>query len=266
MTKQKAAKKKKSVKKEVPFKERLPSIIIRTSFAVFVFCVIGLIFFTFHTLKKSDYFFIKRNDIRWLAKPEIEKDYAAILRAGIGENIMEFDIETASKRLLDANPELKEIQIIKAFPDKLVLKVEARRPAAQVGRKHFYLIDEEGVTITDVNQTIREDLPIIAGAQWRLTHKVGYRDKSPHMAKGLELLKAIWESRFLDEHTLTKIDISDKRNVTFFIEDGLEIKIGNEEFPERLGKLQKTLASLLIGRDEIKYIDLRFDDVVLGTR
>ena len=71
-----------------------------------------------------------------------------------------------------------------------------------------------------------------------------------------------FESGFLNDHTLTKVDISDYRNIAFFIEDGLEIKIGNSNFKERLGQLTKTLASIVVDKDEIKYIDLRFDDVV----
>jgi len=86
------------------------------------------------------------------------------------------------------------------------------------------------------------------------------------MQNALLLLREIKKTRFIRAHTLMKIDVSDRRNVSFYIEDGLEIKIGDSNFKTRLDALDGALASINIDDDRVKYVDLRFDDVVLGTK
>jgi len=184
----------------------------------------------------------------------------------LGQNIFSFNISSASQEIQKDHPELKSVWILRDFPNRLTLKLVPRMPIAQVGQRSFFLTDEEGVVLTELRDTIREDLPIITGIGWRLFRKVGHKDDSQRMTKALSLLKAVNESDFIDKHRLAKIDASDYRNLSFFIEDGLEIKIGHSNFQDRLEKLDKTLASMSMNKDEIKYVDLRFDDVVLGTK
>jgi cell division septal protein FtsQ len=253
-------------KARMTIKEKIPLIAIKAGLALFATAIVGLVIFTYHLLYRSDSFIIKGSKIEWQSKPYTDKTYDEFLEIGKGENILSFDAKTATDGILIDNPEFKDIQIIKTFPDRLTFRVAGRVPVAQVGEWSFYLIDDEGVTLTKIRDSIEEDFPIITGAEWRILHKVGYKDESLRMKKGLVLLESITESGFLNDHTLTKIDISDYRNIAFFIEDGLEIKIGSSNFRERLDQLTKTLASIVVDKDEIKYIDLRFDDVVLGTK
>jgi cell division septal protein FtsQ len=74
------------------------------------------------------------------------------------------------------------------------------------------------------------------------------------------------ENGFLNEHFVTKIDVSDGKNLVFVMEDGLEVKIGNSDFGDRLEQLNKTLGSIVVDKSNITYIDLRFTEVVLGTK
>ncbi len=267
-TKRQRPKRVKKTKKgeDLALKERIPMIAGRSFIALFVLAVLGLVIFTYHLLYRSDSFVISDSHIKWLSVPYTDKNYDGLLNLGRGENIVKFNANAAGETILLDNPELKSIQIVKEFPDTLEVRVESRKPVAQVGDWSFYLIDEEGVTLTRVRDSIEGNFPIVAGADWRFVHKVGYKDDTLRMKKGLSLLKAINESGFLSEHTLTKLDISDYRNITFYIEDGLEIKIGHSNFEKKLDQLKRTLASIVVDKDEIKYIDLRFDDVVLGTR
>ncbi len=257
---------KKISKKEVPLKERISALATKGFVIFFLLVIIGWAVFTYRLLYESDYFFIKENRLDWLDEPIVKKSYEKLLDTGRGENIFKFDISSAAAEMISANPELKSIQILRDFPDRLTLKVQPRMPVAQIGENEFFLIDDQGVVLTKSHGSIREDLPVITGIGWRLFREIGQKEESPRIAKALSLLCAIDESNFTDNHTLTKIDVSDYRNTLFFIEDGLEIKIGHSNFKERLELLDKTLASISMAKDEITYVDLRFDDVVLGTK
>ena len=65
---------------------------------------------------------------------------------------------------------------------------------------------------------------------------------------------------------MTKIDIGDSKNLSFFVDQDIEIRIGNSHLIERLKILDQTLKTIELDRSKIRYIDLRFDDVVIGPR
>jgi cell division septal protein FtsQ len=255
----------KAGKKRDP-KEKSNLIIIGLSVGLFLLTVTGLSVFTYRVLYMSDYFFIKESRIDWSNKPLTDKNYFELINTGVGKNIFEVDIKETIGGVLKRYPEFKDIKVMRDFPDKLTLEIDARTPVAQVGKKNFFLIDDEGVVLTDMMDSIREGLPVISGIRRGFLSALGSKNKSLRIKRALALLAAIDAADFLDEHTLTRIDVANPRNLSFYIEEGLEIKIGHSNFPERIEALDKTLDSMLIGKDEIKYIDLRFDDVVLGTR
>jgi len=72
--------------------------------------------------------------------------------------------------------------------------------------------------------------------------------------------------KFSQDHEIHMIDVSDGRNISFYIEGGIEIKIGGEDFRARLLMLIKTLESVRLDKSQIKYIDLRFGSVIIGPR
>jgi cell division septal protein FtsQ len=266
MKKTKKKAKRREPRKDTALRERMPVMVFGISVGFFLLAVIGFSVITYQILTRSDYFSVETSEVEWINRPLADKAYNSLRDVGVGENILKFDISSATEQMLSAYPEIRNIQIIRNFPDRLLLRVDARVPVAQVGERSFFLIDDEGVTLTDVRDEIIEGMPIIMGVRWKFLQKVGYKDDSTQVTRALALLKAVRESDFLNEHMLTRIDASDPRNITFFIEDGLEIKIGHSDFIERLDQLNKTLASMMIDRDQIEYIDLRFDDIVLGTR
>ncbi|MBI1976085.1 MAG: cell division protein FtsQ, partial [Candidatus Omnitrophica bacterium] len=52
----------------------------------------------------------------------------------------------------------------------------------------------------------------------------------------------------------------------FYLRSGIQVKMGKEMFPERLRVLSKTLEQLNVPQEQIRYIDLRFDDPVIGPK
>ena len=82
----------------------------------------------------------------------------------------------------------------------------------------------------------------------------------------MNLVKKIYAKNILRKHTLTKIDIGDPKNILLIVDSDIEIRIGNSHFIERFKILDQTLKTVALDRSKIRYIDLRFDDVVIGSR
>ena len=95
---------------------------------------------------------------------------------------------------------------------------------------------------------------------------MGRSFNSDQLNKVFKLLSAINETDLLSEHDLGSIEASDYRNLSFYIEDGIEVKIGSDDFKKRLGLLKRTFSDQRVDKSEIRYIDLRFDDVAIGPK
>ena len=224
--------------------------------------------FLYRAVFLSSYFNTEEAMLVWHDELEVANPYKynKLSRTGKGENIFKLDIRGAASGIMSTYPEFKNCVIERQFPNRLVIDIYVRQPVIQVDYKQFYLIDEDAMLLSEARISALENLPVIAGMKWRPPKKVGEIYRSNRLPKALELLGAIEGSGLLRGHSLRKIDVSDHRNLVFFIEDGLQIKIGRSHFEERLGLLKEALSSAYIDRNELEYIDLRFDDIVFGTK
>ncbi len=256
----------KTTKKDNAAKERPHLLIKRIALVLFMVGLIALGIRSYHVISNSELFIVKEARLAWQREPLDRSLYTDLASLGQGENIFSYDISSVAAKILVEYPLFKDLEIVKDFPDRLTLKIEPRVAVAQVGDKDFFLVDDEGVMLTNPSNSIRENLPIIAGVPWRLFRKVGQPEGSHRITRALNLLNDLEGSGFLKEHTLSKIDISDYRNVSFTIEDGLEVKVGHTDFQGKIARLVNTLNTMNIDKARVTYIDLRFDDAVLGTR
>ena len=81
-----------------------------------------------------------------------------------------------------------------------------------------------------------------------------------------ELLKEMRRSRLLSEYGIATIDASDIKNLSFYLKNGIEVKIGYENFADRLMMLTKTLRDSRLVTDRVQYIDVRFENAVVGPK
>lgn len=216
-----------------------------------------------YMLVDSDYFYIKRVDVRFY-------NYDRTLTGSslddvnnynvIHKNIFLVNLNEVKGNIEKNHPEFKDVMIRRALPDRLMVQVRRRKPIAQLRSDRFYLVDDEGFILPDARNVPEEGLPIISGM------------KAPHPKKEnidtvINLIKLISSHRHLSTYKLKSIDCADPRNISFFLDAGnVEIKIGDSEFAKRLDTLATVLEHLKSDIERIKYIDLRFEDPILGPR
>ena len=77
----------------------------------------------------------------------------------------------------------------------------------------------------------------------------------------------ISRNKKLSKFKLKNIDVTDIRNISFYFDaENVEIKIGDNEFNKRLDALGTVLEQLGQDIGRVKYIDLRFEDPIVGPR
>ena len=175
-----------------------------------------------------------------------------------GRNIFNVDLRSISKSLQASYPDAKEVIVMSSLPDRLVVSVKFRRAVALVrNSKSSYAIDEDGVALPGADVNTMKDLPVIEGIK---------RFDTSNLRLALDLLKEIKKARFMAGYGLEKIDAGDARNLSFYLKNGIEIRIGSENFKERLDLLGNTLRDPRLVMEMIKYIDVRFKDVAIGPK
>ena len=184
-----------------------------------------------------------------------------------GENLIQLDLVAVQQVIKRNHPEFKEVKVRRVLPNRVEILLKRRTPVAQVLFSRYVQVDKDRVVLPGSSTTPFRNLTVIEGAPLpRGGVAIGATLSDDATQKALRLMDVIKRSNLLRKHTLTRIDIADPRNISLYVDGQIEIRMGNNHFIERLKILDQTLKSLPLDPARIKYIDLRFDDVVVGPR
>ncbi len=230
--------------------------------AFFIFLYVSLL----NYITNSDYFKVDTVEIKGqnLSTLYLNKD---VFSLGKGKNILLLNLRDVHRELMKRYPEIEDLKVIRMLPNKLIFRIKAPKPFAQISYNNkFYPVDRESFLLSNISQEAYKGLPVIRGINSKLNDFVGRQCVSRQMTNSFLLLDAMKSTGFLKDHDLLMVDASDYKNISFYIEDGVEIKIGGDNFKERLNLLKKTFNDPKLVRSEIKYLDLRFEDVTIGPK
>jgi len=65
---------------------------------------------------------------------------------------------------------------------------------------------------------------------------------------------------------LSAIDISNPDNLILWVNEKIEIRISSRNLTSQMKKISDTLANIDLDPERVRYVDLRFDDIVIGPR
>jgi len=188
----------------------------------------------------------------------------------VGANILFVDLGAMKDKIEVSHPEFKDIIVRRLLPNMLVVEGTLRKAVAQIRSDRYYPIDKEGVVLPDVVNFPSPDLPIITGIGINLAKISNARlseFEAQKLNNALELINDIAANDELKDRGLKVVDVTDPGNLTFSMSTvNIEIKIGNSDFENRLNVLATVIDQL--GRDinNFKYIDLRFEDPIMGPK
>ena len=264
-------------KKVISSFSKKPDIDIKKTFkfllAVFIVTSIGLGFVKLkYMLTDSGSFVIKGIEVRLHDEYDTVRNVPIddISKDVVGTNIFFTDLNALKEKIESAHPEFKDVLIRRLLPNKLIVNAVERKRVAQIQSDRYYFVDEEGVLLPDVKNFPEEDFPIITGLGINLAKLTSSKFSDferENLNKTLGLLREIKSNERLSQYKVRIIDITDPGNVSFLFESfNVEIKIGNTDFSNRLLILSTLLDQIESDISSFKYIDLRFEDPILGPR
>ena len=86
------------------------------------------------------------------------------------------------------------------------------------------------------------------------------------LAAGIKLLRLAESCWTIKDHRIDAIELGNLRNISIFLENGIEVRLGEGSIKEKIITLKGILETSRFDLSKIKYIDLRFSDVVVGPK
>ena len=221
----------------------------------------------------SDCFNVKAVDVRFYdEKNVLRKEPLTGIddKKIIGSNIFLVDLKSFKDAIEERHTELRDIIVRRVLPNKLLVQAKKRQPFARINSERQYLVDRDCVFLPDTKNLSVDEAPLISGV--RITSSRGSEPKlnesqEEKIKRALFLIDLISRNKKLLKFRLKNIDVADIRNISFYFDaENVEIKIGDSEFSKRLDTLGTVLEQLGQDIGRVKYIDLRFEDPIVGPR
>ncbi|MFC1708550.1 cell division protein FtsQ/DivIB [Candidatus Omnitrophota bacterium] len=237
--------------------------IIIVSVVIFLAIITLLILGLSSYLDNSSYFKIKKVVLNGLNNEKTAQDISSRF---LYENIFNLDLKKMREDLKISNPQFYDVGIVRNFPDQLTFNVIVRRPIAQIKKKGFFLVDSEGVIVSDRSSEPFYGSMIISGLKFVSDLSFGKKINLESLKLGLRLVRAMGPIRqllfsLLPELTTENISINVSRHPSLYVHcDTLELRFYEENLAKGLTSLEKILPSLKQKIKQVKYIDLRFGE------
>ncbi len=252
----------------IPLAKRLAPILV----------ILGVCLFLFYQIKtfllNSPFFGISHIEYIGKAFSKEEKQFSF---CGLyqGVNIFSIDTKVLSNKLLAEHPEFAKAIVYRKLPDILLITIKHKKAIALI-QKHtgfgrdvnyeYYPVSQDGVVLPKEGIDFSK-LPVLLGLDvYNRELMVGKIIDSRHLLVGLEFVRQINTYWSIETHSITALDVSDYRNISLFLKEGPQIKIGTENIEKNLKRLEKVLKEANLELEKIKYIDLRFKEVVIGPK
>lgn len=228
--------------------------------------VISMMVRTF--LYQSGYFMLRkvRTESLFLDQKAVYSINNQVLKAYGGHNIFSVPLNGISQSLKRIYPDSKDISVSLRLPDRLNIAVKFRRPVALVRDSKLYPIDDDGIVIPSVGAAYIRDLPVIEGVGIGYLKNQGRKNSSEKVRLALELLNEIRASRYLSGYGVVSIDTSNASNISYRMNNDIEVFAGSDNFGSRLDMLESALRDRRLDKEKIRYIDVSTQDVVIGPK
>ena len=179
-----------------------------------------------------------------------------------GQNLWRIDPERVRARL-EEMPEIRRADVVRELPNRVAIVVEERRPFTLVHAARLHWLDEDGRLLGDESRAVSTDVPVISGLNEE--ELVTMRTSpGPRARAAIALIRALLRTGSALASEISEIDMSRAEGPVLYTVDGVEVRLGTEEWDERLARLEGVLAQ--VATEDVHGVDLRFRDQVVLRR
>lgn len=195
------------------------------------------------------------------------------LQSLIGRNMFRIDLEQVQQQLQSQYPHIDRLRIVREFPNRLYLVARTRNPVAwaRIGQGSF-LFDRSAIVLPASHPIAR--FPEIRGVEQDRQVVVGKPFASKRVRIALEIITDVKADSYLNSYTTQSVDVTHLSQISLVLkspglplmQDQLSVIMDGDHIPKKVRTLGILLSQGNLDPQQIKYIDLRFKEPILGKR
>jgi cell division protein FtsQ len=222
---------------------------------------LGVVVLAGHWVLTTPHFAVTAVEVRGASRVPAQKilEVSGIVR---GVNLWRIDPDRVRARL-ESLPEIRRADVVRELPNRVSIQVEERRPFTLVHSARLHWLDEDGRLLGEESHAVATDVPVISGlsedelATMRTT-------PGPRARAAIALIRALLRTGSTLASEISEIDMSRPEGPVLYTVDGVEVRLGSDEWEERLARLEGVLAQ--VATEHVHGVDLRFRDQVVLKR
>ncbi len=188
-----------------------------------------------------------------------EKDLMRLAEVKKGQNLLLLSLRKVRANLL-RYPWIREVELSKKMPGRLILRVEEQVPVVLVEMPSkppvYYLMNHDGRAFKKAEAKDLKDLPLLTGFS---EESLGRQTKSL-----LELLDQFDQSADLGAVGVSELHWNSARGLSLFTKDpGIRVDMGPAGWTDRLKTLEKAWGTIRHAAKKPKVIDLSLEDKIV---
>jgi cell division protein FtsQ len=164
---------------------------------------------------------------------------------------------------VESLPEIRRADVVRELPNRVVISVEERRPFTLVHGGRLHWMDEEGRLLGVSPEAVAPPMPVISGLSAEELASMR-TSPGPKARAAIGVIRALLRSGNGLTAEISEIDMSRREGPVLYTVDGVEVRLGTEDWDERLSRLEGVLAQ--IATQDVRTVDLRFRDQVVFQR
>jgi cell division septal protein FtsQ len=211
----------------------------------------------------TERFAVRAVEVRGASRVPLER-IAEAAAVPLGVNLWRLDTAAVIARV-EALPEVRRAEVVRELPNRVSILVEERRPFTLVHSGRLHWVDEDGRMIGHEREAVVPPVPVISGLSEDEVATMRTAP-APRARAAISLLRTLLRAGGALAAEISEIDMSRRDGPVLYTVGGIEVRIGSEDWDERLARLAGVLANVSAQGDLVRAIDLRFRDQVVLTK
>jgi len=203
---------------------------------------------------------LQLDGIRYASRAQVLR----VFSNDIGRSVYLFPLAERRRELLRI-AWIKDAEILRIWPDRIVVRVQERQPAAFIAlafgsMSRYALIDSEGVILNPPARA-RFNLPVLTG--------IAPGDNQAMRGKRVRRMQQVLRDLNSLAPGISEVDVSDFENVTLRVKKGdrsLLIELGDTNFASRYRTFLDHYAEIQNRMPDVTGLDLRLDDRITAVQ
>jgi len=179
-----------------------------------------------------------------------------------GTSIFDLDLEMIGTKI-EGDPWVATAEVERSFPREVVIRVRERIPRAVINLGYLYYVDAEGEIFKVLDAEDSLDYPVVTGIErsFLLDEPEAARKR---LASAVEVLDQLEKRKRFNLDDVSELHYDPVQGLILYTYvGGVPIRIGHDNYGEKLDRLERIYQELAPRLMVLKYIDLNVVDRVI---